>query len=105
MFICKRQCPTCDTNHMAFQVIRQGMVILGNQYAPVMVGSNRKCILVLRIVNTTFKELINRFSHLIKTKAWCNDNSGENFTPGLMIVSLPCQLMNLGLEGYIHNFF
>ena len=79
-------------------------MILGDQYAPVMVGSNGNCIPVLRIVDATFKELGNRFAHLIKTSAWCNDNSGENFTPGLVIVSLPGQLINLGIDGYIHEF-
>ena len=60
-FDLKRKCLTCDTNHLVFQGIRQGTVILGNQYAPVMVGSNRKCIPVLRIIDATFKELGNPF--------------------------------------------
>ena len=43
-------------------------------------------------------------AHLIKTKAGCNDDSEENFTPGLVIVSLSGQLINLRIEGYIHDF-
>ena len=53
----KCKCLTCDTDHLVFQGICQGTVILSDQYAPVMVGSNGKCIPVLRIVdaNTELK--------------------------------------------------
>ena len=79
-------------------------MILGDQYTLVLVSSNGKCILGLRILHATFKELGNRFPHMIKSRAGCNDDSGENLSPGLMIVSLPGQLVNLGIEGYIQEF-
>ena len=68
MYDSKRKCLTCDTHHLVFQDRHQGTVILGNQYTPVMVGSNGKFIPVLRIVNATFMELGNRFPYMIKSK-------------------------------------
>ena len=114
MFLCEssftitldknRKCRTCYTDHLVFQGIRQGTVFLGDQYAPVMVGSNRKYIQVMRIVDATFKELSNCFANMIKSRAGTNDDSGENFSPGLVIVPLPGQVVNLGIEGYIQEF-
>ena len=78
-------------------------MILRDQYAPVMVSSNRKCIPILRIVSATFKELHDYFADMIKLKAGCNDNSGVNFTPSLVIASLLGQLVKLGVEGYIQD--
>ena len=59
---------------------------------------------VLRIVDAIFKELGKRFAHMIKSRAWVNEDSGKIFSPGLVIVSLPGQLVNLGIVGYIQEF-
>ena len=83
-FYTARECLLCDTEHHVFPGENRGVLVLGDQYTPPMIGNQGKCIPVFRMFDANFKDLAISIWALLRKNKVNNDwDRLANYLPNL----------------------
>ena len=123
------KCLSCDVDHLVFgddpvvdgisvkkpldrdvetnsvnQVTRGGVLIIGDEYVPPLIGSDGKCIAVLRMYHAHPNDVRSKLRFLFGPKSGPGKESLKT-RPSFILVSLMGHLMEVGARDYAENMF